>query len=282
MRVLDRADPRWIALLIVPALLAAGGAQPTVVAPRAGAALPRPVPALLPYVAAGAEPVVTGPVTGAAPQAIAARREVHASRGASRARRGSLSPQERGRAALRALAYDPADLGYRVRFLPYRGNVLGTTHRLDRVITVYVQRGQSELTLRTTIAHELGHALDVVHGDRARREAYRQVRRLPAGPWFPCNRCNDFASPAGDFAEVFAVWLLAGPGDFRGRLAGPPSTAQLRELAPLFVLPGPQLPPRRAAAGPSASPAAPEREEEPEPRLPGLLERSPSPSPGSR
>ena len=51
----------------------------------------------------------------------------------------------------------------------------------------------------------------------------------PATPWFGCDRCADFDTPAGDFAETFAL-LLLGPKDFRGRIAPPPNRTQISEL----------------------------------------------------
>lgn len=87
----------------------------------------------------------------------------------------------------------------------------------------------------STLAHELGHAVDLTYGGPARRASYLSVRGLPASSarW-PCATCPDFASGAGDFAEVFAVWLVVSR-DFRSRLAGRPGPAQLASLAHLFA-----------------------------------------------
>ena len=54
--------------------------------------------------------------------------------------------------------------------------------------------------------------------------------------WFGCDECSDYATPAGDFAEVFEYWLL-GPGDFRSQMGPPPSSEQLELLSHLFVEP---------------------------------------------
>lgn len=194
------------------------------------------------------------------------------------ARRGAdRTPERRGRAALEALGYDWRRLGYRVRFLPYAGGRLGTANSKRREITIYVSASQSELSLRATLAHELGHALDFGHGTTQRRDAYRAIRRLPRGAsWFPCSRCSDLSSPAGDFAESFAVWLV-GPGDFRGRLRPPPDADQLRALRELFTVP------EKPAARPQPRPepaASPTRR--PRPTGPGaipLVLADPSPAP---
>lgn len=166
------------------------------------------------------------------------------------ARRGSA--QQRGEAALAALRFPWQELAYAVHFAPYTGGTLGLASARTRTITVFVKPGQDEGELRTTIAHELGHALDHVHGTSARREEYRRLRGLsPHTSWYPCDRCSDFASPAGDFAEVFAA-ALVGTGDFRSRLAPAPTADELRRLAPLL-----SLPVEAPAASRPASPPAP-------------------------
>jgi hypothetical protein len=55
----------------------------------------------------------------------------------------------------------------------------------------------------------------------------------PSTPWFGCDRCTDFKTPAGDFAETFAL-LLLGPGHFSGRIAPPPTVDQVNALKPFF------------------------------------------------
>lgn len=200
------------------------------------------------------------PAPTAAPPARADRRREPAPASfASTAARArpvlDLTPTARGRAALGRLGYDWRRLGYSLRFLPYAGGRLGTANSKKREITIYVGRYQSELSLRTTLAHELGHALDFGHGTAQRRDAYREIRGLSrSSPWFPCNRCDDLSSPAGDFAESFAVWLV-GPGEFRGRLRPAPDARQLRELRELFTVPEP----RKATPGPApaANPSRP-------------------------
>jgi hypothetical protein len=58
---------------------------------------------------------------------------------------------------------------------------------------------------------------------------------MPAGAgWWACDACTDYATGAGDFAEVFAVSQL-GPVDFRSEIGPPPDAATLTALAPLFV-----------------------------------------------
>lgn len=153
-----------------------------------------------------------------------------------RASRSAPSPSvRRGRAALASLDWPWQEVGFAVEFAPYRGRYLGLTDARTRTITIFVKRGQSEGDLRTTIAHELGHALDAVTGTEEVHRAYREVRGIdPDVPWYPCNRCDDLMSPAGDFAETFARWLV-GPDHVRRTLAPAPDDEQLRALDYFFV-----------------------------------------------
>lgn len=177
---------------------------------------------------------------------------------------------QRGRDALQSLPYPWRELGYSVEFREYSGGQLGSANSRTKRIVIYVKGSQSKQSLRVTIAHELGHALDFEHATVARRDDYRVIRRIDRrAPWYPCDRCSDYASHAGDWAEVFAYWL-AGPGDFRSKVAGPPDRQQLQRLAPLFRIPSKQAEPA-ASPRPSPSPS----------RSPGTFDVSgvlPSPS----
>lgn len=147
------------------------------------------------------------------------------------------SPHERGAAALAALGYDLDALGWTISFSPGRPGLLGVAHSGQRHIEIFVRPDESESLLRSVIGHEIGHAVDLTYGDDDRRARWRHLRRIPADRvWFGCSLCEDNATPAGDFAEVFSMWL-AGPEHFRSALAGRPSAAELVELSALFQPP---------------------------------------------
>ncbi|MFP5219916.1 MAG: hypothetical protein ACLGIG_09295 [Actinomycetes bacterium] len=177
--------------------------------------------------------------------------------------------ERRARAALEALDYPWPELGFDIHFAA-RGDSahLGFIDPQARTITVLVRPEQSDLSLRATVAHEIGHAVDIVTGSDEQRARYRQLRGLsPATPWWPCDLCSDYRSGAGDWAEVFAYWLV-GPGDFRSELAGPPDDRALQDIAELFTPPSARVP-----AGSEPQPAK-EQNRSPRP--------SSSPSPSSR
>lgn len=178
--------------------------------------------------------VTAAPVARALPRTATPRRTA-AAPAAPRESRQAYADR-RGRAALAALRFPTERLGYAIVFRPYTGNVLGQADGRTKTITLYVKPGLSDRSLRITLAHEIGHVVDYLTSTDDSRAAYLRARGLAQQRWFPCTGCSDYASPAGDFAEVFALWL-AGPGDFRSRLAGPPAADQLRELGLHFFQP---------------------------------------------
>lgn len=125
------------------------------------------------------------------------------------------------------LGYPWQELGYVIDFVPHTGGLLGLADPTSRTITVFVKPRQSVQSLRVVLAHEIGHALDDRTGTDVRRARYLEPRGIaPGTPRFPCPGCHDVASPAGDFAEVFAAWLV-GPTHFRSLLAPLPDAARL-------------------------------------------------------
>lgn len=144
------------------------------------------------------------------------------------------SPQTKGRLALDRVNYPWQDLNYSVEFLPGKRGYLAITFTGPKRIEMYVRRCQSVDSVANTLAHEFGHALDDRYVTDAERGEYLAIRGK--GPeWFPCNRCSDYASGAGDFAEVFA-FLKSPPGRFRSKVAPPPDEAQA-QLIERFYMP---------------------------------------------
>jgi hypothetical protein len=146
----------------------------------------------------------------------------------------SHAADPREKAALTQIGFDPHELNYAISFLPgrpgYRAMTLGKEHRIE----VYVRPHDDSQLLAYDIAHELGHVIDLTYNTEESRRQWMKARGIDANtPWFGCNRCSDYKTPSGDFAETFA-FLLLGPGHFAGRIAPPPSARQIPELISLL------------------------------------------------
>ena len=142
--------------------------------------------------------------------------------------------QRRGEEALAAINYPWQRTGYQIRFEAGRRGVLGLTNIGAQTITVYVRPEHDVIALRYTLAHEIGHAVDLTWGNEARREDFAAIRGYRSDPWFGCGGCTDYETPAGDWAEVFGWWLV-GHADFRSAMAGPPSPEQMNHIEGLFA-----------------------------------------------
>jgi hypothetical protein len=113
---------------------------------------------------------------------------------------------------------------------------MGLTHLKQRRIEMFVRscEAQSDALLRHVMAHELGHAYDTTHMTSAKRAAWQRVRGIPAStPWYGCSGCTDFATPAGDYAEVYAQWARGATSN-KSQLSGAPGPAELAGLARQF------------------------------------------------
>ena len=194
-------------------------AQPAAAPAPAPAAAPAPAPA--PARVAPAAPA-DGPATAAPPAANLCS--------------GEGWQQRRGQAALASLRAGAERTGFRVEFKAGRKGYMGLTHLRQRRIEMFVRScdAQSDGLLRHVMAHELGHAYDTTHMTGASRAAWMRARGIPAGSnWYGCSGCTDFATPAGDFAEVYAQWAR-GASSNRSKLAGSPGPGELAALARQF------------------------------------------------
>jgi hypothetical protein len=140
----------------------------------------------------------------------------------------------RPEAALDLIPISWQGLGYEIVFMPpragYRAMTLPSKHRIE----VYARPQDDVELLAYDIAHELGHAIDVTYNTTETRRQWMKARGIdPETPWFGCDRCSDYKTPAGDFAETFAL-LLRGPKYFRSRIAAAPTPEQIPALTLFF------------------------------------------------
>lgn len=156
-------------------------------------------------------------------------------RTSSAASPGCGTPEERGNAALATLRH-PVPSGISISYLGGRSDLLGLTYLAQQHIDLYVRScsRESAALLAHVVAHELGHAYDATRMTDDLRAQYLAARGIPAGTaWMGCDRCTDFATPAGDFAEMYSLWQRGG-GDSRSRLAPTPGAAELAALGTRF------------------------------------------------
>ena len=194
-----------------------------------------PLPAVVtPPVEAQAQVSVPVPSTAAPPAARAAADPAPKAAPPAAGRSTAGSAAEKGAAALALVRYPIDQTGFRVVFEGERSGMLGLTSQGSRTITIYVRGGQSIAAVARVLAHEVGHAVDFSFTTEAERSQYRSIRGIGGSSWYSaCSSCSDYASPAGDFAEVFAYWLL-GDGTFLSTVAGRPTASQLTQLGPIF------------------------------------------------
>jgi hypothetical protein len=115
-------------------------------------------------------------------------------------------------------------LGQRIVLAPPRPGVRAETNTGTRTITIFLDPPDAPHRVAHDIAHELGHLWDAAHLDDEGRRAYLRRRGAAGAAWWPGPRTADYATGAGDFAEVFARCHSASP-EFRSRLAPAPVDA---------------------------------------------------------
>ncbi|NOX29180.1 MAG: M3 family oligoendopeptidase [Actinobacteria bacterium] len=148
------------------------------------------------------------------------------------ARLDGTTPEQVGQLALDLLSYDWQRLlpGWSIEFKQGRDGILGYAFFDEQRIEVYVRPSHGPTEVAATLAHELGHAVDVsllTNDDRASWAALRSIDST----WWPGSTGSDFASGAGDFAEAFATWQVGEVS--RSEVAGQPTLDQLALLASL-------------------------------------------------
>ena len=206
-------------------------AATTPLSPSVTAPLGPAVPA-----SATATAVVATPVTAAKPAKPAKPAKAATPRRAADVCSGPGWQVKRGQAAMATLRDTGQRSGVTVSFKGAKAGYLGLTFPERHHVDVYVRTCSAEsfTLLRHVMSHEMGHAYDAAHMTPALRKAYMAMRGIPAGtPWFGCNYCTDFKTPAGDFAETYSQWQR-GSHDSRTQIAPMPSSSELARIAAAF------------------------------------------------
>ena len=147
-------------------------------------------------------------------------------------------PERIGLQALALIAYPWARAlpEWTISFLPGRKGLLGGTWTTERRVEVYVRQGQRVHDVAFTLAHEIGHAVDVTFITGADRARWFAARGIDSDQiWWADPGEPDFATGAGDFAESFAAWQVGEQTTRSQSRWGSPSPCQLRLLAELTV-----------------------------------------------
>ena len=249
-----RLDPTWIAAAAVTVLSSAAVAAVTLASTPLVAAAPSaqapvgtvvaayrtaPTPVTLSFPAPAPVAPLTAPPAAAPARPAAPVVKPAAVRRVDPTCEGTGWQQRRGEAAIPRLRRPSDARAVPVAFRPARSDVLGMADLHERRVDVFVRScaKESDGLLLHVIAHELGHVLDASRMNGELRARWMELRGIPAGtPWFGCDRCADFATPAGDFAETYAQWQRRATSN-RSQLAPAPSRAQLAELARTFFSP---------------------------------------------
>jgi hypothetical protein len=113
--------------------------------------------------------------------------------------------------------------GWTVVWEGSRPGYLAAAYPGPHTIVIYVRPGRPAATIAYDVAHEYGHAMDFDRLGDGTRAAWSQRRGFGGRAWYGCDMCNDFATPAGDWAESVAVCLTGNRGTFRSQLAGLPT-----------------------------------------------------------
>ena len=123
-------------------------------------------------------------------------------------------PESVGRAAEALIAFDYHSVldGWTFEYGGPRDGYRGNTNTVSRTISVYVGEYDTPQVVAEVIAHEVGHALDIMYLDDDTRIAWMEMRGVTEG-WWPHSGASDFHVGAGDYAEAVAKLIVDSPSD---------------------------------------------------------------------
>jgi hypothetical protein len=89
---------------------------------------------------------------------------------------------------------------------------LGMADSGTKTITLWPRDHQSDNDLLFTLYHEVGHAYDFDRLNSSKRGQWANARGYSPDPWFGCNGCSDFDTPARLATSRMVGWLTDPPG----------------------------------------------------------------------
>ncbi len=148
-----------------------------------------------------------------------------------------------GQAAISTLSHSTMDkvtypwkedlAGWTIEFVEGESEIAGYTWSHEQRIQIFVRDNSTVDSLYRVLAHEFGHAVDVSLNSGDERRQWLTQRGQPNLQWWPDSGKADFQTGAGDFAEVFAVWMIKDSSDFRSQVGPTPSPADLELMEEL-------------------------------------------------
>jgi len=153
--------------------------------------------------------------------------------------RAPATPSSIGAAALQLIDYPWDRFGFSLTFDDAASGLLAKTDCNTKAIVVYVRSAQTVRQVAFVTAFEIAHAVDCSTMTDQRRAEWASLRGFPTPwTWFPGCLCPEDDFGSGDFAQVFAAWLVPDAGyRWRSGLAGPPGP-QTAKLMP-YLRPSP-------------------------------------------
>ena len=123
-------------------------------------------------------------------------------------------PESVGRAAEALIGFDYRAVldGWTFEYGGPRDGYRGNTNTVSRTISVYVGEYDTPQVVAEVIAHEVGHALDIMYLDDDTRIEWMEMRGVTEG-WWPHSGASDFHVGAGDYAEAVAKLIVDSPSD---------------------------------------------------------------------
>lgn len=121
--------------------------------------------------------------------------------------------------------------GWQIEYAGPRDGYRGNTNTVTRTITIYVGTNDTPISVAGVLAHEIGHALDVMYLDESARSTWLDARGIDAG-WWPDSGANDFQVGAGDFAEGVAALIAESPSDSESGAFSAADLAMVQEMMP--------------------------------------------------